>query len=300
MYTLNYQHLRYFWAVARHGNLTRASVELHLTPQTVSTQIRDLENGLGVELFSREGRRLVLTDIGRVVYRYADDIFNIGREIQDVVRGLPGRPLYLAIGVADVVPKLIAHRLIEPAVQLKEPVRVICREGKTDRLLAELAIHNLDVVLSDAPIPPAVKIRAYNHLLGESSVTFMASDRLARNCRKGFPESMNGAPILLPVEGTTLRGTLEQWFDTLEIRPTIVGEFEDSALLKAFGQAGVGIFAVPSVIQDEVEKQYGATPIGVAEGIIERFYAISLERRIRHPAVEAVCMVAKSELFARP
>ena len=300
MYTLNYQHLRYFWAVARHGNLTRASVELHLTPQTVSTQIRDLENGLGVELFSREGRRLVLTDIGRVVYRYADDIFNIGREIQDVVRGLPGRPLYLAIGVADVVPKLIAHRLIEPAVQLKEPLRVICREGKTDRLLAELAIHNLDVVLSDAPIPPAVKIRAYNHLLGESSVTFMASDRLARNCRKGFPESMNGAPILLPVEDTTLRGTLELWFDTLEIRPTIVGEFEDSALLKAFGQAGVGIFAVPSVIQDEVEKQYGATPIGVAEGIIERFYAISLERRIRHPAVEAVCMVAKSELFARP
>ena len=298
MYSLNYQHLRYFWAVSRHGNLTRASAELLLTPQTVSTQIRDLEKGLGVELFSRVGRRLVLTDIGRVVYRYANEIFNIGREIQDVVRGLPGRAMYLAVGVADVVPKLIAHHLIEPAIQLKEPVRVICREGRTDRLLAALAIHKLDVVLTDAPIPPAVKIRAYNHLLGESQVTFMASERLVRNCRKGFPESMNGAPILLPAEGTTLRGTLEQWFDSLEIRPMVVGEFEDSALLKVFGQAGVGVFAVPSVIQDEVGRQYGVEPIGVAEGIVERFYAISLERKVRHPAVAAVCIAAKSILFA--
>lgn len=298
MYTLNYQHLKYFWAVSRHGNLTRASAELLLTPQTVSTQIRDLEKGLGMELFSREGRRLVLTDIGRVVYRYADEIFNIGREIQDVVRGLPGRPMYLVVGVADVIPKLIAHQLIEPATQLKEPVRVICREGRTDRLLAELAIHKLDVVLSDTPIPPAVKIRAYNHLLGESKVTFMASDKLARNFREGFPESMNGAPILLPAEGTILRGTLEQWFDSLEIRPMIVGEFEDSALLNSFGQAGVGIFAVPSVIQDEVGRQYGVEPIGVVEGIVERFYAISLERKVRHPAVAAVCIAAKSVLFA--
>jgi len=298
VYSLNYQHLKYFWAVSRHGNLTRASAELLLTPQTVSTQIRDLEKGLGVELFSREGRRLVLTDIGRVVYRYADEIFNIGREIQDIVRGLPGRAMYLVVGVADVVPKLIAHQLIEPAIQLKEPVRVICREGRTERLLAELAIHKLDVVLSDSPIPPAVKIRAYNHLLGESKVTFMASDRLARNCREGFPESMNGAPILLPAEGTILRGTLEQWFDSQEIRPMIVGEFEDSALLTAFGQAGVGIFAVPSVIQDEVRRQYGVEPIGVVEGIVERFYAISLERKVRHPAVAAVCIAAKSVLFA--
>ena len=297
MYSLNYQHLKYFWAVSRHGNLTRASAELLLTPQTVSTQIRDLEKGLGVELFSREGRRLVLTDIGRVVYRYADEIFNIGREIQDVVRGLPGRPLYLVVGVADVVPKIIAHRLIEPAMQMKEPLRIVCREGRTDRLLAELAIHNLDIVLSDAPIPPAVKIRAYNHLLGESRVIFMASDRLSQNLRKGFPQSMNGAPILLPTEGTTLRGALEQWFDTLEIRPMIVGEFEDSALLKAFGQEGAGIFAVPSVIQSLVGEQYGVKPIGVVEGIVERFYAISLERKIRHPAVAAICIAAKSALF---
>jgi len=297
VYSLNYQHLKYFWAVSRHGNLTRASSELLLKPQTVSTQIRDLENGLGVELFSREGRRLVLTDIGRVVYRYADEIFNIGREIQDVVRGLPGRPLSLVVGVADVVPKLIALRLIEPALQLKEPVRIICREGKADRLLAELAIHNLDVVLTDKPIPPDVKIRAYNHLLGESAVTFMASDRLTKNYRKGFPESMSGAPILLPAEGTTLRGSLEQWFDNLEIRPKIVGEFEDNALLKAFGQAGVGIFAVPSVINKEVEKQYNVAPIGSVEGITERFYAISLERKVRHPGVATICKSARSETF---
>jgi len=298
VYSLNYQHLKYFWTVSRHGNLTRASAELLLTPQTVSTQIRDLENGLGVELFSRERRRLVLTDIGRVVYHFADEIFNIGREIQDVVRGFPGRPLYLVVGVADVVPKLIAHRLIEPAIQLKEPVRIICREGKTDRLLAELAIHNLDVVLTDMPIPPGVKIHAYNHLLGESTVTFMASDRLAKRHRKGFPKSISGEPILLPAEGTTLRGSLEHWFDSMEIRPKIVGEFEDNALLKAFGQAGVGIFAVPSVINEEVKKQYNVTSIGLAEGITERFYAISLERKVRNPAVATICKSARSETFA--
>ena len=298
MYSLNYQHLKYFWAVSRHGSLTRASAELLLTPQTLSTQIRDLENGLGVKLFSREGRRLVLTDIGQAVYRYADEIFNLGREIQNVVRGLPGQDIYLVVGVADVIPKLIAHRLIEPVLQLKESVRVICREGGTDRLLAELAIHNLDVVFSDTPIPPTVKIRAYNHLLGESGITFMASDRLIRKYRKGFPESMNGAPILLPAEGTTLRGTLEQWFNSLEIRPMIVGEFDDTALLKAFGRAGVGIFPVPSVIQVEVGRQYGVEPIGVAQGITERFYAISLERKIHNTAVEAVCIAAKSVLFS--
>jgi len=298
VYSLNYQHLYYFWTVSRHGNLTRASAELLLTPQTVSTQIRSIENSLGAKLFSREGRRLVLTDVGHAVYRYADEIFHLGREIQNVVRGLPGRNICLVVGVADVVPKLIAHRLIEPALQMKEPVRVICREGGTDRLLAELAIHNLDVVFSDTPIPPAVKIRAYNHLLGESAVMFMAVDKLIRKYRKGFPESINDAPILLPAEGTTLRGTLEQWFDSLKIQPRIVGEFEDSALLKAFGRAGVGIFAVPSVIQVEVERQYGVGFLGVAQGITERFYAISLERKIRNQAVDAVCKAAKSEFFS--
>jgi len=299
MYRLNYQHLRYFWAVSRHGNLTRASAELHLTPQTISSQIHDLEDGLGEKLFARQGRGLVLTDIGRVVFRYADEIFSLGRELQDVVRGLPaGRPIRLVIGVADVLPKLIAHRLIEPALRMEEAVHVICREATPERLLAELAIHGLDVVLTDAPIPPAVKIRAYNHLLGECDITFMATGKLASGLRKGFPGALDGAPFLVPVRGTALRQELDTWFRTRSIRPDIVGEFEDSALLKVFGQTGMGFFAVPSVVEDEVAVQYGVEPIGTVEEIAERFYAISVERKVQHPAVAAICDAARGELFA--
>lgn len=298
MYSLNHQHLRYFWAISRHGNLTRASAELHLTPQTISSQIRDLENGLGVELFSREGRRLVLTDIGRVVYRYADEIFSIGQKLQDTVRGLPSKSLRLVVGVADVVPKLIAHRLIAPATQMADSVRIICREDKTDKLLIELVSLNLDIVLSDSPVPPAVKIPAYDHLMGESGVVFMGVEGLARICRKGFPASINDVPILLPTKNTVLRHDLERWFDRQKIRPMVVGEFEDSALLKTFGQAGAGIFAVSSMIQDEVERQYGVEAIGMAEGVIERFYAISLERKMSHPAVVTICKAARLNMVA--
>ena len=299
MYRLNYQHLRYFWAVSRHGNLTRASAELHLTPQTVSSQIHDLEDGLGEKLFARQGRRLVLTDIGQMVFRYADEIFSLGRELQDVVRGLPaGRPVHLAVGVADVLPKRIARHLIEPALRMEEPVHVICHEATPERLLAELAIHGLDVVLADAPIPPAVKIRAYNHLLGECGTTFMASRKLASGLRKGFPGSLDGAPFLVPVRGTVLRQELDGWFSMRSIRPAIVGEFEDSALLTVFGQAGMGLFAVPSVIEDEVRDQYNVEPIGTADEIVERFYAISVERKVRHPAVAAICDAARVDLFA--
>ena len=299
MYRLNYQHLRYFWAVSRHGNLTRASAELHLTPQTVSSQIHDLEDGLGEKLFARQGRRLVLTDIGQVVFRYADEIFSLGRELQDVVRGLPaGQPIHLAVGVADVLPKLIARNLIEPALRMEEPVHVICHEATPERLLAELAIHGLDVVLTDAPIPPAVKIRAYNHLLGECGITFMASGKLASGLRKGFPGSLDGAPFLVPVRGTVLRHELDTWFSTHSIRPAIVGEFEDSALLKVFGQTGMGFFAVPSVIEDEVGVQYDLEPIGTVGEIVERFYAVSVERKIQHPAVAVICDAARGDLFA--
>jgi len=299
VYRLNYQHLRYFWAVSRHGNLTRASAELHLTPQTVSSQIHDLEDGLGEKLFARQGRRLVLTDIGHVVFRYADEIFSLGRELQDVVRGLPaGRPIHLAVGVADVLPKLVARHLIEPALRMEEPVHVICHEATPERLLAELAIHGLDVVLTDAPIPPAVKVRAYNHLLGECGITFMASGKLASSLRKGFPGSLDGAPCLMPVRGTALRHELDTWFSTRSIRPDIVGEFEDSALLKVFGQAGMGFFAVPSVVEDEVGVQYDVEPVGTVDEIVERFYAISVERKVRHPAVAAICDAARGDLFA--
>lgn len=298
MYSLNYQHLKYFWAVARHGNLTRASVELHLMPQTVSSQIKDLETGLGAQLFLRVGRRLVLTETGQMVYRYANEIFNIGRELQETVAGKMGSALHLAVGVADILPKRIAYRLIKPALDMKDPIRVVCREGRTEKLLADLSIHRLDVVLSDAPIPPSVKIRAYNHLLGESKIVFMGNDRFVAECRSGFPDSLNGKPMLLPTEDTVLRWSLDHWFDNRRIRPTVVGEFEDSALLKAFGQAGVGLFAVPQIIQDEVKSRYAVDQIGIADGIVERFYAISLERKIRHPAVATLCQTARSITFS--
>lgn len=299
MKNLNYHHLRYFWAVARNGNLTRASAELLLTPQTVSTQIKDLEAAIGENLFRRSGRLLVLTDVGHVVYRYADEIFGLGHELMQTLHGSPtGRPLRLKVGVADVLPKLVAHRLIKPAMEMEEAVSVVCHEGRSEELLAELAIHRLDVVLSDAPIPPTVKVRAHSHVLGECDTVFMASPALATKLRRGFPGSLDGASVLLPAAGTVLRFALEQWFDQRGVRPTIVGEFDDNALLKVFGQAGCGVFAVPTLIQDEVARQYDVRPVGPVDGVVERFHAISLERKINHPAVAAICETARTELFA--
>ena len=298
MKILNYHHLRLFWAVASEGNLTRASGELHLAPQTVSTQIRDLEESFGVKLFGRQGRGLVLTETGRIVFRYAEDIFNLGRELQDVLRGLPvSRPMQLTVGISEVVPKIIAHHLIEPATQMKKRVHIICREGNLEKLLADLAIHQLDVVLSDSPIPPTVNIKAYNHILGKCGIKFMAMGNLSKGLRKGFPQSLNGAPFLAPVRGTVLRQTLDKWFGTHSIFPEIVGEFEDSALLKVFGQTGAGFFAIPSVIEPEVTRQYLVQPVGLAEGISEHFYAISVDRQIKHPAVTSICDAGRSKLF---
>jgi len=299
METLNYHHLRLFRAVAHEGNLTRASAKLFLTPQTVSAQIRALETALDEQLFERVGRRLVLTQIGHLVLRHADDIFSIGQELVETVRGQPtGRPMKLTVGVADVLPKLVAHRLIEPALRLGERVQIVCREGSPEKLLAELAVHGLDVVLADCPIPPAVRVQAYNHQLGECGVTFMARAELAGSLREGFPQSLHGAAVLLPGKDAVLRRGLDGWFGRHAVRPVIAGEFEDSALLKVFGQAGAGFFAVPSVIQEEVARQYEVEPIGATDEVLERFYAISVERRVRHPAVAAICEAARSELFA--
>jgi len=297
--TLNYHHLRYFWAVARRGNLTRASEELNLTPQTVSTQIKDLEAALGERLFNRSGRLLVLTEVGRVVYRYADDIFSIGRELLETLRGQPsGRSPRLLVGVVDIMPKLVVHELLKPALRMEEPVRIVCLEGPADKLLAKLAIHGLDVVLSDTPISSEVRVRAYNHLLGECGVTFMAAGGLAEACREGFPASLDGAPMLLPTNGTVLRRHLDRWFEEVGVHPIVAGEFEDSALIKIFGQAGGGVFTVPSVIEAEVQSQHQVEVVGTSGDIRERFYAISVERKIRHPAVSAICSAARTELFA--
>lgn len=294
---LNYHHLLYFWVVAREGGLMPASRVLHLAHPTLSGQIRQLEESLGEQLFDRSGRRLVLTDMGRTVFRYADEIFSLGRELMDVVKARPtGRPVRLTVGIADVVPKLVARQLLDPALHLDEPVRLVCYEDRYDRLLASLALHELDVILTDAPVAPGSNVRAYSRLLGECGLTFFAAPELHRQCRGKFPKCLDGAPFLLPTDTTVLRRSLEQWFDTQAVRPEIVAEIEDSALLKVFGQDGIGVFALPSVVEEHVVRQYGVEVVGRIEDVRERFYAISGERRLKNPAVVAICESAKALL----
>jgi LysR family transcriptional activator of nhaA len=295
---LNYHHLLYFWLVAKTGSVTDASDQLRLSQSTVSTQLRALEQAFDEKLFRRDGRRLALTDVGRVVFEYADEIFALGRELLDTVKDRPtGRPLRLSVGVADVLPKLVAHRLIAPALALDVPVRLVCTEGKPPDLLAELALHRLDVVLSDTPADPGVAVRVFTHLLGETDVVLMASAALADRYRRGFPSSLEGAPLLVPTLGTMLRRSLDQWLEAEGIRPHVVGEFEDSALMQAFGGEGIGIFPVPSVVEAEVRRQAGVRLVGRLPAVRERFYAISAERRLKHPAAVAISSAARTELF---
>ncbi len=295
---INYHHLLYFWVVAREGSVVQASKELLLSQPTLSSQIRALEHSLGEKLFQKSGRKLVLTDVGRVVYRYADEIFTLGREMTDALRGRSsGRPIRFLVGVADVVPKLVAYRLLLPALALAEPLRLVCREDKPERLLAELAIHELDLVLTDTPISGLARVRAFSHLLGTSTVSVFGVPEVAGYYRKHFPQSLDGAPFLLPTENTALRRALEQWFDSSGIRPSVVAEFEDSALMKVFGQTRHGLFPSPTVIEKEVQKQYGVKKIGHLSTVQERFYAISVERRLKHPAVVAISEAARTKLF---
>jgi LysR family transcriptional activator of nhaA len=241
----------------------------------------------------------VLTEMGRLVYRYADEIFLLGRELTDTLRGRPTRrPARLAVGISDAVPKLVSHRLLEAALALPEPVRLVLREGKTDDLLGALAVQAFDLVIADAPLGPHLKVRAFNHLLGESGVTFLARAALARAHRRRFPRSLDGAPVVLPTDNTALRRSLDHWFDAVGVRPRIVAEIEDTALLKVFGQHGAGIFPAPEILAAEVRRQYGVETVGSAGEVRERFYAISVERRIKHPAVAAITARAQQELFA--
>lgn len=294
---LNYHHLRYFWAVAREGSVTRASEKLHISQPTVSAQIRELEQALGEKLFARAGRSLALTEVGRVVFRYADEIFGLGRELLDTVKGRPtGRPARLTVGLANVVPKLIAYRLLEPALRLPEPVLIECVEDRPERLLAELAVHALDLVIADAPVGPGVKVRAYSHLLGETAIGVFGAPALTGG-RRAFPGCLEGAPFLLPGQATTLRRELDHWLDARKLRPRVVGEFDDTALLNVFGQAGRGLFAAPLAIEKEMRRQLGVRRLGVIPEIKERFYAISVERRLKHPAVLAISQAARETLF---
>ncbi len=295
---LNYHHLLYFWTVAREGSIAKASVTLRLAQPTISAQIATLERSLGEKLFTRAGRGLVLTDTGRVVLGYADQIFNLGRELLSAVRTPEAdRPLVLVVGIADHVPKLIAYRLLEPVLHMRMPVRLVCREDRPERLLAELAVHGVDVVLSDAPTGPGSRVRAFNHELGASPTGLFAVPRLASALRRRFPAALHSAPFLLPRESSAIRGPLERWLEDHEIRPNVVGEFDDSALLKIFGQAGAGVFPAPTVIAPELRRQYGAQLVGTIDSVQERFYAIVLERRLMHPAVVAIREAARERLF---
>jgi LysR family transcriptional activator of nhaA len=297
---LNYHHLLYFWMTARHGSIAKASAELRLAPPTLSAQIRQLEASLGETLFAREGRGLVLTDVGRVVQGYAEDIFSRGREMLDVVkqRGGPAS-VTLAVGVSDALPKLVAWRLLEPALSLGKQVRVVCRDGRHDRLVAALALHELDVVLSDAPATGTLHVRAFNHLLGECGVSFFATRALSARLNRRFPACLDKAPFVAPTDGTALRRSLDAWFERRGVRPRVVGEIEDSALLKTFGQAGAGVFAAPAVIEREVTRQYQVRVVGRTGEIRERYYAISAERRLKHPAVVAMTEAARSTMGDR-
>ncbi len=299
MQWLNYHHLLYFWVVAREGSVTRAAKVLRVQQPTVSEQVKTFEAALGEQLFDRADRRLTLTESGRLVFRYADEIFGLGRELQDTLAGRSnGRVTKLRVGVSDVVPKLILHRLLEPALRMEEPVQLVCREDKTDRLLAELSTSDLDLVIADSPLGGGqARVRAFNHLLGECGVSFLAVEKLAKAHRKDFPASLDNAPLLLPTDNVLLRRSLDHWFESVGVQPRVVAEFEDSALLKQFGHHGEGIFAAPSAIESEIIERYRVRVVGRTEQVVERFYAITVERRIKHPAVRAISDAAQGTIF---
>lgn len=296
---LNYHHLLYFRTVVKEGGITAASKQLRVAQPTISAQLKTLEQALGDALFTRNGRNLVLTDFGQVVYRYADEIFTIGQDLMHTIKGRPtgASALKLQVGASMVLPKLIVYRLLEPAQRLPEPVCLVVDEGKPVDLLARLSIYELDLVLTDAPIGSQAKVKAFNHLLGECGVTVFGVKKLARSVRRGFPKSLDGAPFLLPTQSATLRRSLDHWFSANGIRPKVIGEFQDSALLKVFGQVGHGLFVLPSVVEDDVCSRYDVQVVGRLKQVRERFYAISAERKVKNPAVLAITETARSKLF---
>lgn len=297
---LNFHHLNHFWAVARTGSLTRAARDLGLTPPTLSAQIRQLERVLDQRLLRRVGRGLALTEQGRVVLRYAEEIFGLGRELRSALAGEieSGRPLRFEVGITDALPKLVAYRLLAPALSGPEPIHLVVREDRPPRLLADLALHRLDLVLSDSPLGSEAKVRAFHHLLGECEVACFAAPVLAKKLRRDFPASLHGRPFIAPIEGSALRRSIDSYFEREGVRPHQVAEVEDSALLKVLGQQGLGAFAAPRVVSREIRQQYGVVELGVLPGITERFFAISAERRLKHPAVVALSQAARDR-FAR-
>ena len=299
MSTLNYKHLRYFWMVAKTGSIAKAAEQLHLTPHSISGQLSEFANSLGVELFRRAGRKLELTDTGRRIVSYAEDIFNTGDELLELVRDHAFATTSYRVGCADSVSKLIAVDLVEPALRLDEPVKLICREGRLDSLIADLAVHRLDLVIADRPIPGHFSVRAYNHLLGESPMTAFCTEALAATFTQPFPACLHNAPMLLPGEDFAIHQRLLRWIERCDVHPRVVGEFDDSAMIQAFGRSGAGVFFAPTVIAAQVSSQYGLVALGQVDAVVEQVYAITTERRMSHPATVAISRIARDKLFAR-
>lgn len=294
---LNYNHLLYFWTVSKEGSVAKAAESLHLTPQTISGQLKMLEDSIGEPLFQRVGRGLVMTEMGRVVEQYADEIFNLGSELTQRVKSKqPGVPVTFNVGIVNSIPKLIAYKILEPALQLSEPINVVCLESDLDSLLGDLAIHKLDLVLSDRCIPPGLNVKAYSHELGSSSLSFFGTESLISQFPGAFPNMLDAAPILLPVKDHALRRNMDDWLDTKRVSPKIVAEFDDSALLKVFGQGGKGFFPAPTAMKRQVERMYNVKAIGDIDGVNEQFFVISPERKLKHPAVIEITQAARSSL----
>jgi len=296
---LNYTHLMYFWTVAREGSIARAAEVMHLTPQTISGQIKLLEESITEPLFVRAGRGLALTETGLVVKQYADEIFSLGEELSYRLKTKQALiPTTINVGIVHSIPKLVGLRVLEPAFQLDDPIKVVCREAGLEQLLAELAIHKLDLLISDRPVPSGTHVKAYNHPLGSSSISFFANVKVAEQYKDNFPQCLDGAPILLPTSENPTRRALDEWFDNTNLTPRVLAEFEDSALLKAFGEAGIGIFPAPTAIIDEVCDMYNSVCLGSVPSVTERYYAISPERKLKHPAVLKLTEQARQRLFA--
>mgnify|MGYP003945572061 FL=1 len=295
---LNFRHLHYFWVVAKEGSVTRAAERLGLAVQTVSTQISLLEQAIGKSLLAPQGRRLVLTEAGRLALGYADQIFLLGEQMQEALAVAEDEPtMRLAVGISDSLPKLISSRLLEAALRLPQRVKLVCYEDKFESLLGDLTLHKLDVVLTDRPAPSGAALRVFSHLLGESDIALFGSKELAKRYRATFPASLNGAPLLLPTRNNVIRGRIDHWFESRDLRPEVVGEFDDNALLNTFGRSGLGLFPAPSALAADVEEQFGAVPIGELDQVHEQFYAVSNERKIKHPAVEAILSAIHGKAF---
>jgi len=297
---MNFKHLHYFWVTAKAGGVVRAGEQLHTTPQTLSAQIKLLEDRLGKRLFRKNGRQLELTDDGRVALRYADEIFALGGELETALRekrGTRDQVLELRVGIEDVVAKSVAYKLLEPALGLAEPIKLICAEGGFNELMAQLALHRVDLVIADEPLTRKLSVKAFNHKLGSSPVSFFAAPELAARLRQPFPRCLDGAPMLVPAGSSSVRPQFDAWLERLHLHPRVVGEFGDGALMKAFGRQGRGVFLSPTVVEDETVRQYGVQVIGRVDEISDDFYAITAERRITHPGVAAITQAARSELF---